>query len=58
MRLVPYSDRVGILLEPPAAALLPTPAPTASWDSPTMRMTCAKEESVWRGEVSRGFRPG
>ncbi len=40
MRLVPYSESVGILLVPPAAdPEAPAPAPTASWDSPTIRMT-------------------
>ena len=39
VRLVPYSSRVGILLVPELAP--PTPAPTASWLSPTIRMTCS-----------------
>mmetsp|Transcript_37617 Transcript_37617/g.94998 ORF Transcript_37617/g.94998 Transcript_37617/m.94998 type:complete len:212 (-) Transcript_37617:699-1334(-) len=38
VRLVPYSDRVGSLFWP-AACAPPTPAPTVSWLSPTMRMT-------------------
>mmetsp|Transcript_47391 Transcript_47391/g.90491 ORF Transcript_47391/g.90491 Transcript_47391/m.90491 type:complete len:415 (+) Transcript_47391:1365-2609(+) len=38
VRSVPYSSRVGVLLVPPAAPP-PTPAPTVSADSPTMRIT-------------------
>lgn len=38
VRLVPYSSRVGSLLEP-GPEPPPAAAPTASWLSPTMRMT-------------------
>ena len=43
VRLVPYSSSVGILLEEaPPAPPAPPPTPTASCDSPTIRMTCVR----------------
>mmetsp|Transcript_23635 Transcript_23635/g.60706 ORF Transcript_23635/g.60706 Transcript_23635/m.60706 type:complete len:229 (-) Transcript_23635:682-1368(-) len=60
VRLVPYSSRVGILLEPAApAAPAPAPAPTASWLSPTIRMTCVRifEASAPRVSSTRAATP-
>mmetsp|Transcript_13374 Transcript_13374/g.40445 ORF Transcript_13374/g.40445 Transcript_13374/m.40445 type:complete len:227 (-) Transcript_13374:1572-2252(-) len=52
VRLVPYSSRVGSLLEP-----VPVPpwaaAPTASWDSPTMRTTAFRTFSLSTFRVSK-----
>mmetsp|Transcript_14144 Transcript_14144/g.59839 ORF Transcript_14144/g.59839 Transcript_14144/m.59839 type:complete len:298 (+) Transcript_14144:1635-2528(+) len=49
VRSEPNSSRVGVL-EPPAAPPAPGAAPTASWDSPTMRITC---ERILEGSASR-----
>mmetsp|Transcript_13527 Transcript_13527/g.56803 ORF Transcript_13527/g.56803 Transcript_13527/m.56803 type:complete len:227 (+) Transcript_13527:1782-2462(+) len=49
VRSEPNSSKVGVL-EPPAAPPAPGAAPTASCDSPTMRITC---ERILLGSASR-----